>query len=289
MLKLCQAKLPLAARRGGASILALTWVLFAAPLSAAELSGYFRHNAPGGIWVNTESRQTATTGTLTDSNQPIGEILGFYSVDYGSIRLSSRHLGVQDGSFGFSNAGSTAQFLDTLTINSPTTPPFADGTMLARIDVWGNLQATGNGQSHFIVDISAPDFFEQISGSLYGPTVGPPAGVILGDDFGTYLVEIPFTFGHPFRLSVSGSADATVQLNAAGSVWTNLSSTIGWGGILEVRDAQGLALSQFSVTSESGYDYATVVPLPATGWLMLAAAGAIASRVRRRAPEQREC
>lgn len=287
MWKLHQAQLPVAARRGSTAILVLAVALFAAPLGAAELHGYFRHNAPGGIWVNIESKQTATTGTLAHSNQPIGAILGFYSVDYGSIHLYAEHRGgIQDGSLGFSNAGTTAGFLDTLTISSQTAPPFAQGAMLARIDVSGLLLATGNGQSHFMVNVSTPNFFEQISGSLYGPTASPFPDVIIGDDFGSYLLEIPFMFNQPFLLSVTGDVDATVRLDGPGSVLTNLSSTIGWGGILEIRDALGSVLNEFSVTSESGYDYATVqvIPLPATGWLMLAAAGAIASLVRRRAP-----
>ncbi len=100
---------------------------------------------------------------------------------------------------------------------SPTALAFTNGTLVARIDVSGNLRATGNGQSTYIVNVNTPIYSRQISGALYG--IGSNAGVILGDDFGSYLLEIPFTFGQPFMLSVQGNVVATVQLNDAGSAW----------------------------------------------------------------------
>lgn len=265
------------------TVLALALALASGPAAAAQVSGYFRHNAPG-IFVNTESRQTAATGPLSDSNQPLGGIIyGSYIVDYGSIMLSSRHLGLQDGSLAFSNAGTTAGFEDTLTITSATAAPFSMGTFVARIDVSGNLQATGNGQSHYIVNVDTALFRRQITGSLYGPLASGNPGVIIGDDFGSHFMEIPFVFGQPFALSVMGNVDATVRLNAAGSAWTNLSSTIGWAGITEVRNNLGAVLPDFSVASQSGYDYATVVPLPAGAWLFATGLVALVARLRRRA------
>lgn len=252
-----------------AAALSAILTLTSTQASAAQLSGYFRQSAPG-IFINLESRQTAVTGPLSDRSQPIDQILGFYAVDYGSIRLSARHLGLQDGTLGFSNAGSSAAFQDMLTITSPTAAELSPGTMVARIDVSGNLLATGNGQSHYIVTVVTPSFGQQLSGAFYGPAISPTPGVIIGNDFGSYLLEIPFFFGHPFSLSVAGDADATVRLNDSGSAWTNLSSTVGWGGILDIRNESNMALAEFMVTSESGYDYATVqvVPLPGGAWLL---------------------
>lgn len=261
-------------------------LIAALPADAALLSGYFRHNAPG-VWVNYESRQTAVGGPLSDSNVPIPQIAGSYTVDYGSIRVSSQNLGIQDGTFGFSNAGSSATFQDSLTISSPGIPPYMTGTMIARLDVSGSLMATGNGQSLFIVDVNAPYFGQQITGAFYGPTLGFPP-TIIGEGFGSHLLEIPFIFSQPFSLSVTGSTDATVQMNDSGSAHTNLSNTIGWGGILEIRDEFG-AILDFSVVSESGYDYATVqaVPLPASAWLLVTGlAGLVA---RRRLARKRSC
>jgi hypothetical protein len=262
---------------------ALAGLWTAQPAEAALLSGHFRHAAPG-IFINLESQQTATAGPLTDFNSPIGPIAGSYSVDYGTIRLSSVNLGLEDGSFLFSNAGTTARFQDELTVTSPTAAPFEAGTFRARIDLSGSLQASGNGQSGYIVNVETAFFLRQIVGSLYGPLISSNPGIVLGDNFGSYFIDIPFTFGQTFSLSVTGNVDATHRLNQPGSATTNLGNTIRWGGILEVRNQAGDLLPEFSVTSGSGYDYAAVqvVPLPASAWLLLTALGAVGLRARRR-------
>ena len=146
----------------------------------------------------------------------------------------------------------------------------------------GSLQASGNGQSVYIIDIDTPSFRRQLSGALYGPLVSVNPGVVIGDDFGSYFLDIPFTFGQAFSLSVTGNVDATHRLNQPGSAITNLGSTIRWGGILEVRDQAGDLLPEFSLASGSGYDYATVqvVPLPASAWLL--ATGVFGLLTRRR-------
>jgi hypothetical protein len=95
------------------------------------------------------------------------------------------------------------------------------------------------------------------------------------------------------NLSASAWADGDDQpgvimtAGAVGDFW----STARWGGIRDVRDANGNALASWSVSSASGTDYvrAFPVPEPALPALLAAAyAGSLSMRpCRRRTPNRR--
>lgn len=267
--------------------------------SAAVLEGWFRHSADG-LWINRmESLQTAAAGPLADAQPPTGNpsilppIYGEYVVDYGHIGVYANNDGSAAlstaGSLPFSNAGTSAGFSDQFTISSAGVPFFSQGTMRIRIDITGQLLASGYGSSAFGLDLFVGSSFgTQIFATRYGsaPEWGPISGQYIGDDFGSYLFMVPITFGAMSNLSMQGHADAgDFDTGPGGGGIADLATTFSWGGVVAVLDAEGALLEDFEMISQSGYDYATLkpalVPLPATAWMFVAGLVAFLTRLRR--------
>lgn len=87
----------------------------------------------------------------------------------------------------------------------------------------------------------------------------------------SYVLSKSFSSGH---FGEGAWAESTVDY----------SHTLSWGGITGVFDANGNAVSNFSVTSTSGFDYATTAPVPEpeTYAMMLAGLGLLGFAARRR-------
>ncbi len=108
-------------------------------------------------------------------------------------------------------------------------------------------------------------------------------------------VNIPVLFGSPTELgyTLEVTADTNVVSRVvAGHVtqgaWAesivDYSHTLSWGGITGVFDASGNAVSNFTVTSASGFEYAAVAPVPEpeTYAMLLAGLGLLGFAARRR-------
>ncbi len=108
--------------------------------------------------------------------------------------------------------------------------------------------------------------------------------------------ELSFVFGIPFRLGVSLGIDAQayatnldidlddpayLQLRTA-EAYGQFGHTLRWGGVQQVLDASGQAVSGWTVRSESGMDYAVAntaaVPEPSIWLLMLPGLAMVALR-----------
>lgn len=100
-----------------------------------------------------------------------------------------------------------------------------------------------------------------------------------GDLPGTYVMNISAAFGHTLSISLNGEtwASASGAEGRGGDVLAgglaDLSHTISWGGISNMRDENGQPITGFTAISAStGYDYVnafpSAVPVPATAWLL---------------------
>ncbi len=61
----------------------------------------------------------------------------------------------------------------------------------------------------------------------------------------------------------------------------NFFNTVHWGGIGDVVDGEGRALTQFSMQSSSGFDWTSPVPEPGTWWLLATGLLGLAGHARR--------
>jgi hypothetical protein len=107
-------------------------------------------------------------------------------------------------------------------------------------------------------------------------------------------VTVQFTFGTVFTLGYSMVADGTAQSSLSAykitggggaSGTADLSHTLLWGGIDSVITAGGNAVSGYSVSSSSGFDYtqpAAAVPEPSAGILLMAGLAGLALYGRKR-------
>jgi cysteine-rich repeat protein len=90
-------------------------------------------------------------------------------------------------------------------------------------------------------------------------------------------------FGAPIDLFVEGIATATAQGEAVATA--DFANTIEWGGITEIRDADGTPVVDFTVISDSGVDWSEPVEAPEPGSVAMAVTGAavllLRSRLRR--------
>ena len=102
-------------------------------------------------------------------------------------------------------------------------------------------------------------------------------------------LSIPITFGLGttlgYTMDVYARADASTFLGGSGtsaSAVSNFSSTLAWGGITGVFDANGDPVAGYTATSRSGFDYSVAaVPTPSTAALLPVGLGIVAA-VRRR-------
>jgi hypothetical protein len=105
---------------------------------------------------------------------------------------------------------------------------------------------------------------------------------------GTWMVNIPFTFGSwssyylgaYSHVRVGGNAGWGQSVDHEGE--SDFSHTLRWGGISDVLDASGNSVSGWSVQSLLGVDLTTPVPEPSTWAQMLAGLGVFGWLVRRR-------
>jgi hypothetical protein len=262
-------------------VLAL-WVAFAsaqASAAAPEVFGYFRNSDPAGVLLPRDETVSAT-GPLSDAKQPTwssgGGAVANYYVDYGLVRVFAENIWFVTEPGGFTNAGPTAGWRDRLTVTALGVPAGSSGTIELAIRVTGTITTGAIGAACALVNIG---LFAQIYTCNF-------AGSVTGNGFGRFSSHpISFLFGEPFDFFVEVFADAGGGGSVDGSAEVDLSKTVAYDGVIEVRDvSHQTTLDTYTITSASGFDYN--VPEPTSGALGLAAlmgtAAVAAARDRRR-------
>lgn len=244
-----------------------------------------------------------------DSNYPssvTGSTLAYtYATAWSSVRTAGIHLNAWSSStalggdtYSYSEAYASGDFSDQFVLNSPNAATGSSGLATVAFSVSGSLRdsfwgpdATGNnslwGRSNaewragFILRDAANQGLAwegfQRQSDLNGTSD------LMGNAVpGTFLFTMPVVFGQALNLRIYGTVIANSSAhNSYGA--TNLSeiyatgeasfgNTIAWGGIVDLRDANGVAITDFSALSAtSGFDYTnayvSAVPIPAAAWL----------------------
>ena len=282
-------------------------------------------DAQAGLFSNSSAGYAEPHGdaitSRTDPTSPVSSVsitgplgvaaaAGNAAASYGALHAASTSIVGGDGQ---ARAGASSSWIDSVTVSSSlsgaatargtfnlsgalssrvggtSTAAFANSTVGASVVV-GGVQVFSVGAQLLHRNASNSDF-DIDSTSVSGRNVSYAPGSLAG----SYSFDIPFTLGTPFQLF----ANLTAETRAFGSSGlddvaanSNFASTGTWGGISDVRLADGTVVSDFSVGSDSGFDWAhaysavlppvPAVPEPGTFALFMAGLGFIGCALRRR-------
>lgn len=194
-----------------------------------------------------------------------------------------------------SSSSSNIGFQDRLTFHADPLLTNTVGTMVGRIQVSGGVSAS-------------PATYPQESSSASAAVTAPGTGgtysvAAYGDRAGTGGIPQYITFELAVKFNSTDFTSLAVWLQTAANTsllygfgvshavtaTSDFFSTVEWAGIDSVRDAQGNLVSDWSVTSASGFDYSrsyaaqvASVPEPETYAMMLAGLGLVGWAARRR-------
>lgn len=190
-------------------------------------------------------------------------------------------------------SGATSLWFDTLTIDCGGCTGFARVAM----DVSASLSAYGlGGTAYFAYNFASPAgvytassvvsrFPDYYSEQHHHDGYDTSYPLSQGDGSNWYdTVLIPFSSGEGFNVR------SEALCRSGGNSTCDASNSSYWGGILEVLDGNGNAVSDWTISSLSGTDYAgsfaPAVPEPTTWLMMIIGLGAIGAAKRR---QRREC
>jgi hypothetical protein len=179
----------------------------------------------------------------------------------------------------------SAVWQDGVTINAIGSSG-STGTLTARVFVSGIGDASmPGGPSPSGVDLVTTSYAVQLlnngnvwSGIQGGWTTsedGPFSGDPLGQE---YFLSTQFVFGDSWDLGLEVYLSSWINLFGSNqgtySGEINLSNTIGWLGIDSITDEFGNPISNFTISSDSGFDWSSAhpsaVPIPPSVWLFSA-------------------
>jgi hypothetical protein len=217
---------------------------------------------------------SATQGPLTDEYAAVVTVLGGMDAsafvrahaDYGLLRAEAIALVGGVSTESSAQAGARVGFADDLVFSGAPAGTQGTAHLILLIDGNASISLTHPADSGALVDeevrLTALSSFGSFSDLEH---VATPGGYLAG-----FLeIDVPFVFGEVVQifgevnLSASAWADGDDQpgvIMTAGAV-SDFWSTARWGGISDVRDANGNLLAAWSVSSASGTDYSRAFPV----------------------------
>lgn len=187
--------------------------------------------------------------------------------------------------------GATANSASTFVIAN-TSLTGTQGTLLFGFNVNGSVGAAASDRGTAFASVlyglnlsSSLDRVE-LDENLSITDDGPPVG---GLTLGTQTYQLDFVFGQAigFNLGVALNTSATASADGGASAVSAFDNTFAWDGIVDVLDASGASVADYSALDVYGNDWSlphvSAVPAPAGVWAMLAGLGTIRAWRRRRA------
>ena len=255
------------------------------------------------------SRQNASPVVASNSNYPVavtGSTLAYtYADAWSLVQTAGIHLNAWSSStvsggdtYSYSAAYASGSFSDQFALSSPFAATGSSGFATVAFSVSGSLRDTFWGPSvtgnNYLWGRSSEEWragFQLRNTANQGlawegfqrQSMTNGASDLMGNAVpGTFFFTMPVVFGQALNLSIYGTVQAfSSTQNSYGQ--TNVSgvdamgeasfgNTIAWGGIVDLRDANGVAITDFNALSaDTGFNYANAyvaaVPVPAAVWL----------------------
>ncbi len=241
--------------------------------------------------------QSAAIGSVTQHDS-LGPVIlgpphlspGFYSgtadssASYGSLGAAAQGSiagGVPQSNLALFDSVSAATFSDTLTATSPLVASSSAGSVRYQFRVDGSMSSLGApgpflfGENYTVLDVQQGNgpVFEVLNAHVRRGGLGtitnavPPAGWststgVLSGSSVFNSVAMPMVWGQPWDVKVGLLAWA---YGTADNEFLNTATLSGF----EFFDANGVAVSDFSLSSASGTDYLHPVPEPTVAALLL--------------------
>ncbi|MDP3871064.1 MAG: hypothetical protein Q8Q80_00225 [Methyloversatilis sp.] len=238
--------------------------------------------APGGSQadsaVNSSSGKRVIEGGTQGSAR--AETGGVHVVAAANVRLNNPDYNLNLVVAASSTAH--ASFSDSLVITAPGLAAGTAALLTYRVNVSGDLGIEGGNSWNGGWNASSYWSFTATLGSistfrsLLNDWAPGSSERLLGDGrFGSLDITVPVILGTVLPFSLGGNASASVSLGSTPyepssgqfAAFSNLGNTIGWGGIVMLKTAEGAPINTYSALGDSGFDYrqayVSAVPEPA--------------------------
>ncbi|RZL36111.1 MAG: PEP-CTERM sorting domain-containing protein [Rubrivivax sp.] len=190
---------------------------------------------------------------------------------------------------GYTSANADATWSETLTIGTPSATGLGAAHWSGVIELTGTVATNATGAQAAFADVV-----------VYATGLLPPPDLISGDcDSGRAVacisaggpsdkregpwllpIDVHFVPGKPFVFEVSLRGLTGLYVSScddcALDADVNFGHTLRWLGTTAVTDDDGHVLTDYTLTSESGFDYRLAAPVPEPGRLWLTALGVLA-------------
>lgn len=226
--------------------------------------------------INADDASGTTTGTTSASrantaNDSAATRSASVDVTMGVIKAYSDVEALHSNNSGGNFAFATGSWQDMVTIDAPGLAGQSgqvqiaftvDGTVISH-GFSGSLSSSSTATTMFFVNDNKLAEYSERHRASAGYASNVPGGYLGKEMTQTF----GFIYGQPFKMKLqvqAASSEAHNQGDGPSGATTDLAHTALWGGFDSVKNASGVEVSNFSVSSGSGTNWAQPVPEPAT-------------------------